>query len=399
MKIELSTRLNGVAESATIKMAAAARALAAKGVKVVSFSVGEPDYAPPAPACKAAIDAIHAGFHKYTPVPGIQELRVRLSKKFKDENGLDYPPERIDVTLGAKQAIFNFLLAVVSPGDEVIVPSPYWVSYPEMVKLAGGTPVIIQTTEEDGFKLTGPALKKALTRRTRALLLNSPCNPTGAVYSRAELASLASALEGTNAIVCSDEIYERLLFEGEFTSFAAVSADAYQRTVTVNGFSKTFAMTGWRLAYAAGPKPIIDAMILLQGQSTSGANSIAQKMALAALDTPDAEIEKTIQTLKSRRDQMMRLFSESPLLSFIESPGTFYLFVNVEKVLGKKTPSGAVLDGSDALALYLLEDGHAAVVPGAGFGREGYVRLSFAVHPAEIDAGCRQILDAIKRLK
>lgn len=399
MKIDLSTRLNGVAESATIKMASAARALSAKGVKVVSFSVGEPDYAPPDAACRAAIDAIHAGFHKYTAVPGIQELRVRLSKKFKDENGLDYPADRIDVTLGAKQAIFNFLLAVVSPGDEVIVPSPYWTSYPDMVKLAGGTPVIVQASVEDGFKLTGPALKKALTPRTRALLLNSPNNPTGAVYSHAELKELAAALEGTNVIVCSDEIYERLVFEGTFASFAAVSADAYQRTVTVNGFSKTYAMTGWRLAYAAGPKPILDAMILLQGQSTSGPNSVAQKMALAALETSAGDIAKTVKTLKDRRDQMMRLFSESPLLSFIQSPGTFYLFVNCEKVLGKRTPSGAVLEGSEALSLYLLEEGHAAVVPGSGFGREGYIRLSFAVSSADIDTGCRQILDAIKRLK
>jgi aspartate aminotransferase len=399
MKIRLAERLGGVQESATLKMAVATRALAAKGIKVTSFTVGEPIGPPPAVVCEAAHAAIREGFHRYTPVPGIPALRERIAQRFREDNDLAYQADQIAVTVGAKQALFNFFLATISPGDEVIIPAPYWTSYPEMVKIAGGRPVIVETTAEEGFKLSPNSLKRVLTSRTRVFLINSPSNPTGATYSRSEIEALAKVLESTDILVCSDEIYEKLTFEGEFVSFGAVSKDAFERTVTINGFSKSHALTGWRLGYAAGPKPIIEAMLLLQGQSTSGANSVGQKAALAGLDAPRSEMETVVQTLRERRDQLVKILSQDHKLSFLKPPATFYLFLNVEKYLGRKTPSGKAVANSDDMALYLLEEGHVGTVPGSGFGAEGYLRLSFAVSPEDLETGAKALLSALKKLQ
>ena len=399
IEIKLAKRLNNVAESATLKMAAATRRIASEGFRVINFAVGEPDFPVPQSVAKAAIEAINQGFNKYTPVAGIPELKNRIARKFAEDNRLSYAPDCIVVSCGAKQALFNFLLAVLSPGDEVIVPTPYWVSYPEMVKLAEGTPVIVKTTESTQFKLTPELLKKHLTPKTKVLLLNSPSNPSGIVYSRAEYEGLAKCLQGTNILVCSDEIYEKLVFDGEFVSFGAVSADAFQRTVTVNGFSKAYSMTGWRLGYAAGPKPIMDAMSLIQGQSTSGANSIAQKAAVTALEIPDSALRPLAEAFRKRRDLMAEIFSGCEQLSFLQSKGAFYFFLNVKKVLGKRHSTYGEILTSDQLALYLLEVAHVGTVPGSGFGEEGYLRISFAVSDADVEEGSKKIVAAIRQLQ
>lgn len=413
MNLKLSTRLEGVAESATLKMNAAARDLAAKGVRVLNLTAGEPDFPVQAPVKEAAIAAITGDFNKYTAVPGTPELRKAISRKLERDNGLQYSAESIIVSSGAKQDIFNFLLTTVSPGDEVIIPAPYWVSYPDMVKLAGGRPVIIDTDARSGFKMSALQLKNALTSRTRALILNSPSNPTGSLYSKQELAALAQTLEGTDVWVLSDEIYEKLIYEGEFHSFAALSSDAYSRTLTVNGFSKTYSMTGWRLGYAAGPKPLIAAMALLQGQSTSGASSIAQKAAIAALELPDSAIRPMVDAFRRRRDRMAEIFSHSDKFSFIKPAGAFYFFLNVERAFGKTYnqqgshqgaeaalgSTGGMIAGSDDLAFYLLNTAHVGTVAGKGFGTDAYLRLSFAVSDSEVEEGSKRLVEAVEKLK
>ena len=397
--LKLSSRLDGVAESSTLKMNAAARELAAKGFKVINLTAGEPDFPVLDSVKDAAIAAITGNFNKYTPATGIPELRKGIAKKFEKDNGLVYAPEDIIVTVGAKQAIFNFLLATINPGDEVLIPSPYWVSYPDMVKIAGGRPVTIETSAESSFKMTPAQLKSAITPHTRALILNAPSNPSGVVYSRAEMQALAKVLEGTDVWVVSDEIYEKLIFEGEFTSFAALSADAFKRTLTVNGFSKTYSMTGWRLGYAAGPKPLIAAMALLQGQSTSGANSVAQKAALAALDLPDSAFKPMVEAFRRRRDRMAEIFSAAGKFSFVKPAGAFYFFLNVEQAYGKAYNHDQVLTGSEDLAFYLLNTAHVGTVPGNGFGADAYLRLSFAVSDSDVEEGSKRIVDAISKLK
>ncbi|MBI3543024.1 MAG: pyridoxal phosphate-dependent aminotransferase [Deltaproteobacteria bacterium] len=400
MNLKLSTRLDGVAESATLKMNAAARELSAKGVKVYNLTAGEPDFPVLAPVKEAAIGAITGDFNKYTPVNGTLELRKAISKKFLKDNALEYAPEDVIVSAGAKQDIFNFLLAVVSPGDEVIIPGPYWVSYPDMVKLAGGVPVTIDAPASHGYKITPEQLKGALTKRTRAVILNSPSNPTGGVYSRAEQAQLAKVLEGTDAWVVSDEIYEKLVYDGEFASFASLSSDAFARTLTVNGFSKTYSMTGWRLGYAAGPKKLIAAMALLQGQSTSGASSIAQKAALAALELPDGAFRPMVEAFRKRRDRMAEIFSQGGgNFSFVRPAGAFYFFLNVERAYGKSYNHDQLIAGSDDMAFYLLNTAHVGTVAGKGFGADDCLRLSFAVSDAEVEEGSKRIVEAVEKLK
>lgn len=401
VNLKLSSRLDGVAESSTLKMNAAARDLAAQGHDVINLTAGEPDFPVLGAVKEAAIGAITGDFAKYTAVGGIPELKKALTAKFKKDNRLEYSPEEIIVTVGAKQAIFNFLLSTISPGagDEVIIPAPYWVSYPDMVKLAGGVPVIVETDAKAGFKMSPQQLKSAITPRTKALLLNSPSNPTGLVYNRAEMSMLAKALEGTDVLVASDEIYEKLVYEGEFTSFASVSKDAFARTLTVNGFSKTYSMTGWRLGYAAGPKPLISAMALLQGQSTSNANSVAQKAALAALELPSSAIRPMVDAFRRRRDRMAEIFSGSGIFSFVKPSGAFYFFLNVEQVYGKAYNHDQVIAGSDDLAFYLLNTAHVGTVAGKGFGADGYLRLSFSLSDAHVEEGAKKIVEAISKLR
>lgn len=397
-RFPVAERLSQVAESSTLRMNAAAKELSAKGVKVYNFAAGEPDFPPPAALTEAVQQALAKGMNKYTPVPGIMELRKAIAGKLKKDNGLDYRPEQVVVSSGAKQAVFNFLLAVVNPGDEVIIPTPYWVSYPEMVKIAGGVPVIVETSSVDGFKMSPAQLKAALTPRTRAVIVNSPSNPAGVTYGRREMEGLAKALEGTSVLVLSDEIYEKIVFEGEFCSFGAVSADAFSRTVTVNGFSKSYAITGWRLGYAAGPKPIMDAMAILQGQSTSGASSIVQWAGLAALGLPDDVFRPMVDAFRRRRAIMAEIFSQCEHVSFVAPAGAFYFFLEVEKVLGAQYNHDEIIATSDDLALFLLNAVHVSTVAGTGFGCPGHIRMSFACSDDDVREGAKRVAEALNQL-
>ncbi len=397
--MKLAKRLSRVQESATLKMAKATREAKAKERSIINFTVGEPNFPIPDAIQRAAVQAIHEGFSQYTPVVGIPQLRQRLSIKLREENNLSYTPEEIIVSCGAKQAFYNLCVALVEEGDEVIIPAPYWTSYPEIVKLSGGNPVIVPTLEKNEFKMSPDDLRSHLTPQTKMLVMNSPSNPTGSVYSETELKGLARMLEGSNVLVASDEIYEKLIFgETSFASFGAVSQDAFLRTVTISGFSKTYAMTGWRLGYAAGPRQIIDAMQLVQGQSTSGANSVTQKAALAALELTPRELQPLVDQLEQSRDQMVSLFSETDLISFMIPKGAFYLFLNISKLIGKADSQGHRIQSSEDLALFLLREAGVGTVAGSGFGTDAHLRLSFAASASDIDEGCHRMIAAFERL-
>jgi len=395
----LSKRLNKVKQSATLKMASATRVLIQKGQPVINFSIGEPHFWVNESIKKAAIQAIEKNKNRYTPVPGTLDLRKKISEKLKRENHLEYSPEMISVATGAKQSLFNALLALLDEGDEVLIPSPYWTSYPEMVQLAGGTPIFVPTLEKDHFKLSPSVLRKALTPKTKAFILNNPCNPTGSVYHLDELRALWEVLKESSAFVISDEIYEHLVFSPhKFTSFASLSQEAFQKRLTVNGFSKSFSMTGWRLGYSAGPKPLIDAMNLIQGQSTSGPNSIAQEAAMAALDLGEDFFQNHQGELCVLKDTLISELQMVPGLTWLEPEGTFYLFLNIANYKNKKTPKGDIISSSEELALYLLEEAFVATVAGSGFGNDDFLRLSFAAPLEEVKKGAQQIAGALNQL-
>ncbi len=380
----LSDRINQLSESLTIAITSLARELKASGKDVLSFSAGEPDFDTPQAIKEAAKRAIDEGFTKYTAVDGIPELKEAIIGKLKRDNNLDYAPEHIIVSNGAKQSLFNLTQVLIDKGDEVIIPSPYWVTYPELVKYAGGTPVIIETNESTGFKITPEQLQKAITPKTKLLILTTPSNPTGAVYTKEELQGLAEVLKGSDILVASDEMYEKLIYGGiHFTSAAAISEDMYHRTITINGLSKSVAMTGWRFGYLATPKvELVQAMKKLQSQSTSNICSIAQKAAIPGLDgTVDEDIEMMRRAFEERRDRAVELLNAIDGLSVVSPDGAFYLFVN----------HSLVEPDSMRFAKELLEKEGVAVVPGIGFGSEGYFRFSFATDLATIEEGIRRI--------
>ena len=373
----------------TIAVSTLARELKAQGKDILSFSAGEPDFDTPQVIKDAAIDAIHKGFTKYTAVAGIPELLEAIQGKLKRENGLEYDTKQIIVSNGAKQSLFNLTQALIDEGDEVIIPAPYWVTYPELVKYAGGVPVIIDTEDRTGFKITADQLAKAITPRTKMLILTSPSNPTGSVYSRAELEALSSVLQGTKVIVVSDEMYEKLVFDGtQFHSTASINEDMFRRTVTVNGLSKSVAMTGWRFGYlASASKELVSRMVSLQSQSTSNINSITQKAAIPALlGEVDEEVEQMRQAFESRAHEATELFNAIDGLSVVRPKGAFYLFVNTK----------AISNDSMAFAEALLEQYGVAVVPGLAFGAEGYFRFSFATDIVTIREGIRRIEKFVK---
>lgn len=379
----LTDRVNILSESITIAISTLAQELKAQGKNILSFSAGEPDFDTPQVIKDAAIKAINDGFTKYTAVDGIPELKAAIALKLKRDNGLDYKPNQIIANNGAKHSLYNLFACTIQAGDEVIIPAPYWVTYPELVMYCGGSVVEIMTDDESGFKITPEQLKAALTPKTKMLILTSPSNPTGAVYSREELTALAKVLEGTNVLVASDEMYEKLIYDGEFTSAAAVSEDMYQRTITINGLSKSVAMTGWRFGYmAAANTEIIQATKKLQSQSTSNINSITQKAAIVGLNgEADADIETMRVQFKARRDEAVKLFNEIDGLSVLSPAGAFYLFVNIKEVS----------NDSMQFCKELLEDQGIAVVPGVGFGSEGYFRFSFATDIDSIREGIKRI--------
>ncbi len=385
----LSHRIQTLSPSATIAVSTLAAELRAQGKDVLSFSAGEPDFDTPQAIKDAAIKAIEDGFTKYTPVAGIPELLKAIQGKLKRENGLEYDTRQIIVSNGAKQSLFNLTQALIDAGDEVIIPAPYWVTYPELVKYAGGTPVIIDTEDRTGFKISAAQLEKALTDRTKMLILNSPSNPSGSVYTHAELSALAEVLKGTKTIVVSDEMYEKLVFDGTtFVSTASISEDMYRRTITVNGLSKSVAMTGWRFGYlACASNELVSKMNSLQSQSTSNINSITQKAAIPALlGHVDEEIEQMRQAFESRAHEATELINAIEGLSVVRPRGAFYLFINIK----------AITPDSMQFAKDLLERYGVAVVPGLAFGADGYFRFSFATDIVTIREGIRRIEKFVK---
>ncbi|OIP54031.1 MAG: aspartate aminotransferase [Helicobacteraceae bacterium CG2_30_36_10] len=387
----LTDRINILSESITIAITTLAQELKAEGKDILSFSAGEPDFATPQVIKDAAIAAINNNFSKYTAVEGILPLRVAIATKLKRDHGLSYAPNQIIANNGAKHSLFNLFAATIQNGAEVIIPAPYWVTYPELVKYCGGKVVEIHTDDVSGFKITPEQLRAAITPKTVMLVLTSPSNPTGCIYSKEELIAIGKVLEGTDIIVASDEMYEKLTYEGTFTSAAAVSEDMYKRTVTINGLSKSVAMTGWRFGYmAAANTELIQATKKLQSQSTSNINSITQMAAIAGLDgSADADIEMMRKAFIERRDEAVKLINDIDGLSVTKPDGAFYLFVNTKEVS----------NDSLTFAKELLDKKLVAVVPGVAFGSEGYFRLSFATNIETIRTGIARIAEYVKELK
>ena len=384
-----SDRIDILSESITIAVTTLAQELRAEGKDILSFSAGEPDFDTPQVIKDAAITAINDGFTKYTAVDGIAELKSAIANKLKRDNGLEYAANQIIVSNGAKHSLFNLFQATINPDDEVIIPAPYWVTYPELVKYCGGKVVEIETNDTTAFKITPKQLKSAISSKTKMLILTTPSNPTGSVYSKDELNALADVLKGTDILVASDEMYEKLIYDGEFTSAAAISEDMYNRTITINGLSKSVAMTGWRFGYlAAKDTQLVKAMKKLQSQSTSNICSITQKAAIFGLNgAADEEIEMMRKAFSARRDEAVELFNAIDGLSVVKPDGAFYLFVNIQ----------AVEKDSLKFSKTLLEETGVAVVPGVGFGSDGYFRFSFATDIESIREGIKRIQDFITK--
>jgi aspartate/methionine/tyrosine aminotransferase len=394
----VSERINHIGESPTMKVAAKAIEMKSKGLAVYDLSVGEPDFPTPRNIKDAAINAINQDFTKYTLNAGTVELRKAIAQKLKEENGLEYAIEDIIASNGAKQSIFNAMQSLVYVNDEVIIPSPYWVSYPHMVTLAHGDAKIVDTTEENNFKLTAKQLKEAITDKTKVLILCNPSNPTGSVYNRQELEAIAEVLEDTNIYVIADEIYEKLVYDDfNFASFASISEKMKERTVVVNGFSKSYAMTGWRLGYAAGPSHIIKGMHKVQSHSTSGPNSISQQAAIEALTGPQETLEEMLKEFQKRRNYLIDALRDIEGISCVKPDGAFYLFPNISHYMGKSTDVFKVENSFD-LAMHLLYKAKTAVVPGSSFGAEGYMRFSYANSMESLEKAVENIKKALNLL-
>jgi aspartate aminotransferase len=397
---KLANRLEGVSESATLKLNAAVQALKAQGVHVVNMAAGEPDFPVHEVAKQAVIDAVKANLSRYTPATGNVDLRAAICRKTNaqqptatsEAHGGAWKPADVVVTNGGKQALFNLMLAVVNPGDEVLIPAPYWLSYPEMAKVAGGVPRFIETTIEQGFRVSPDQLKRALTPKTRVLVLNSPSNPTGSVYSKEEFKQLAAVLAGyPNVIVVSDEIYDRIILGNTpFTSFLEAAPELRSRVVTVNGMSKSAAMTGWRIGWSVAPQWITQGLSTLQGQSTSGINALAQAASLAALALPDEVFDKNQAVYRRRRDLALSILGKSKKLKVFAPGGAFYLFVGVGECLRP---------GEDSLGFCerLLEAAKVAAVPGTPFGAPDYLRMSFATDEKSIEEACTRLVEFTQR--
>ncbi len=391
----LNKRARNITPSHTMAIDSRAKQMLAQGVDVINLSVGEPDFDTPDHAKEGGLRAIREGFTKYTPSAGIAELRQAIADKLRRDNALEYSPDEIVVTNGCKGALFNIFMVLLDAGDEAIIQSPYWVSYPEMVKLAGGTPVIVPTDESTGWQMTPEMLERAITPRTKLLNLNNPCNPTGAVYDAQRLRALADVALKHGLLIVSDEIYDELTYDGaEAVSVAALSAEIKERTITVNGFSKTFAMTGWRLGYAAAPRAIAKALADLQSHSTSGASSITQKAGLAALAGDPESLRAVRAEFDRRRRYAIERVRALPGFELaVEPRGAFYVFPRVTALYGRSIGAQAVR-GDDDLCAAILEAAHVAIVPGSSFGAPGYVRISYATSMEKLTAA----FDRIARL-
>ncbi len=397
----ISHRMSRVKPSPTLTVSARAAELKALGQDVISLGAGEPDFDTPDLIKKAAIKALSEGKTKYTAVEGTLSLRKAIAEKFKQENEIEYTPDQIIVGAGAKQVIFNAFLASLNPGDEVIIPAPYWVSYPDMVEVAEGVPVIVRCTLDTHLKLTPENLAEAITPKTKWLILNSPNNPSGLAYTRAELEALAEVVRGSPHLhVLSDDIYEHLVYDGfQFTTLAQVAPDLKERILTVNGVSKSYAMTGWRIGYGAGPQSLIEAMITLQSQSTSHATSISQEASIAALKGPQDFIKEWVKVYAERRNKALEILNKTPGLACLKPQGAFYLYPSCVGLMGKKTPLETIIASDVDLATYLLESAGVAVVPGVAFGLSPYFRISYATNTNLLLEACQRISQAIALLK
>jgi aspartate aminotransferase len=395
----LSDRINKISESQTIAMARKSRELKANGIDIISLSLGEPDFNTPDVIKEAAKKAIDDNFSYYTHVSGYLELREAICKKFKRDNGLDYSPDEIVVSTGAKQSIANAVLCLVNPGDEVIIPAPFWVSYLEILKLAEGKPVMIDTTIESDFKMSPEQLEKSITSKTRLIMLSTPCNPTGSVYNREELKALAQVIiKYPELYIISDEIYEHINFIGGHQSFAQFDF-IKERVITINGVSKGFAMTGWRGGIMAAPKWIAQACDKIQGQFTSATSSITQKAMHKAMELDfDTYIKPMRDAFLKRRDLVLRLMREIPGLKTNVPQGAFYVYPEVSYYFGKKYKEYLILNATD-LTLYLLDEGHLALVPGAAFGEDRYIRFSYATNEENLIEALKRMKDALSKLK
>ncbi len=392
--MKLTKRVLEMSPSPTMAITSKAKEMRAKGIDVIGFGAGEPDFDTPEHVKRTAIEAIKSGFTKYTSPAGIPELRKAVAEKLKRENGIDYSPEEVVITDGAKLALFNLMLSVIEEGDEVIIPAPYWVTYPEQVKFAGGKPVFVETKEENRFSLKLEDIEPVVTERTRLLILCTPNNPTGAVIDRSELEKIGKFCAERGILIASDECYEKLTYDGfEHTSIASISEKIKNVTITINALSKAFSMTGWRVGYAAGPKEIIDAMIKINSQSISNVNSVAQKAAVAALTSPTDFLKDWLKAFDERRRYMVEKLNEISGVKCLMPKGAFYAFPNVKELIEK----GGLRDDF-ALADYLLEKAKIAVVPGSAFGMPGYLRLSYATSMDNIVEGLNRFKRAAEEL-
>jgi aspartate aminotransferase len=397
--MKLADRVNKIQPSPTLAIDAKAKALKAQGIDIVGFGAGEPDFDTPANIKEAAKKAIDAGFTKYTPVGGTDELKDAIIAKMKKDHGLEYTREEISVACGAKHSLYNISQALIQEGDEVIIPAPYWVSYPDQVVLAGGTPVFIETDETTEFKITPEQLGKAVTKNTKALIMNSPCNPTGSSYTVEELKAIGQVCLKHDFLIISDDIYERLVYDGlTFANIAQVNPELKPRTILVNGVSKTYAMTGWRIGYACGPKELMGAMTKMQSQSTSNPTSIAQKAAVEALNGPQEAVSSMVVEFEKRRTYIVQRLNAIPGVTCFKSTGAFYVFPNFSGVYGKSF-NGKKVTNSTEFAAYLLEEAKVALVPGVAFGADKFARLSYAISMENIKKGLDRIETAIKNLQ
>lgn len=396
--MKLSHRSQQVKPSPTMAITAKAKAMRAQGIDVIGFGAGEPDFDTPDHIKEAAIKALEEGFTKYTPAGGIESLKDAIVEKLQRENNVTYRRDEVIINCGGKHSFYNWAQAFIDEGDEVIIPSPYWVSYPPMVTLAGGTPVIASTTEEEEFKLTPRALEAAATSRTVAVIINSPSNPTGSAYIPEELEALAEVALRKHILIVSDEIYERIVYDGfRHVSIASLNEEIQKHTVILNGVSKTYSMTGWRIGYAAGPREIIAAMDKIQSQSTSNPTSFAQMGAIAALRGPQDQVDAMVREYQARRDAIWRAVTDIEGITCYKPVGAFYVFPSVDAYFGRMYKGNTIKNSSD-LTDFLLEEARVAVVPGVEFGAEGFIRLSYPIATEVIKEGISRMAAALKGL-
>lgn len=396
----IASRLSAIAPAETMEMAARAAALRRQGLDVISLSQGEPDFDTPEHIRQAAIRAMHDGKTRYTEAAGVLPLREAVAARMLADHGLRYGADEVSITAGAKQAIFNAFFATLDAGDEVVVPAPCWVSYPEIVKLTGGTPVVVECPREAGFKLTPAQLEASITPRTKWLMLNSPSNPTGAVYSRAELAALGEVLlRHPQVWVLTDDIYAKLVYGSEpFANILQVVPQLQPRTLVINGVSKVYCMTGWRIGYAVGPRELVKAMTLVQGQSTNNANAIAQFAALEALTGDQSCVDTFRAAFRERRDFIVAALRKVPGLEVDVPEGAFYVYVSCRALIGRRTPSGLAIETDRDFVRYLLDEAHVAVVSGTGFLHSPYFRVSYAAGLEQLGEAVRRIAGAVEAL-